>query len=112
MKSIGKLGLKRDKIFVILDPMVKEHEVIGPAGKPVKLALPPDHSERTRIGTIAEVGPDVQDYRVGDRVLVGTWSGVRLHLVGMVMYGEAVDEDRFRVVREDEILAAVMDENG
>lgn len=97
-----KLSLKEDRLFVVLEK-VGEKKVHG-------IIIPDEHSERSRMGIVKEIGPDVKSYGVGDKVLVSWYSGTRLHLDGETLYGEPVDEDSFRVLRECEILAQIVED--
>jgi len=62
------------------------------------------HSERSRTATVVAVGDGVENYRPGDKVLLSWYTGVHLHLLGKELFGQPVDEDRHRIVREDELL--------
>lgn len=96
-----KLELTEDRVFVIMDDA---QEKVG------SIIVPDKHQERTRVGTIYGVGPEVKYHKVGDRVLVGYWGGIGLHLIGRELYGQRVDEYRFRIFRESEILAKIVEE--
>lgn len=106
-----RLQLFDDRLFVILDKV--EEKKIG------SLYVPDDHAERSRIGTVMEVGPGLREwngtitpmnYRVGDRVLVSWYTGTRIHLDGEKLYGEDVYEDSHRIMRECEILGKVVED--
>ena len=62
------------------------------------------HSERSRPATVVAVGNEAKHYAVGDRVLISWYTGVHLHLVGESLFDVPVDEDRHRIVRDEEIL--------
>jgi co-chaperonin GroES (HSP10) len=68
------------------------------------IILAEKHSERSRTATVVAVGNDVTEYRAGDRVLLSWYTGVHLHLIGEELFGVPVDEDRHRIVRDEEIL--------
>jgi co-chaperonin GroES (HSP10) len=93
-----KLKLRGNRLLVVLDKV--ESREIKPG-----LFISDKHSERTRVATIKEIGPEVKDFEVGQRVLVSWFTGTRLHLIGQELYGETVDEDRWRVIRDGEIIA-------
>ena len=73
------------------------------------IILADKHAERSRIATILAVGDEVKNYYVGDRVLLSWYTGVHLHVFGDTLFGTEVDEDRHRLVNEDEILAKITD---
>ena len=105
-----KLELRGDRIFVIFDEMEKGKKYISKAtGQEMELHYPDKHGERSRIATIKSIGGEVNDYKEGDKVLLSWYTGVRVHLIGKKLFGEEVDEDRFRIIREEEILAKVID---
>ena len=104
-----KLKVNKDRIFVILEPMKDKIEVEGPGGKKIMMDLPEKHSERSRIGVIQSCGEDVSDYFPGERVLLSTYAGVRIHLIDREIDGNKVDEDRYRVIRQEEIVAIIED---
>ncbi len=67
-----------------------------------KIFLSSKHSERTRVGTVMDVGPDVTQFKVGDKILLH-------YLVGVIVY---LYENRwlkpnYRIVTEDEIPAKI-----
>lgn len=106
-----RLQLFDDRLFVILNKV--EEKKIG------SLYVPDNHDERSRIGTVMEVGPGLREwngtitpmnYKVGDKVLVSWYTGVRVHLPGEKMYGDDVCEETSRVVRECEILGKVLED--
>lgn len=66
------------------------------------------HAERSRVATILAVGTDVKNYHIGDRVLLSWYTGVHLHVFGDTLFGETVDEDRHRLVNEDELLGKIL----
>jgi co-chaperonin GroES (HSP10) len=97
-----RLQMFEDRLFVILGEV--EEKKIG------RIIVPDSHSERSRIGVVMDVGPEVKDYKVGDRILVSWYTGTRVHLDGETMYGKPVVEDAFRVMRECEILGKVLED--
>ena len=98
------LKVNQDRMFIILEPMVKEMTISGPGGKPMKIPIPESHSERSRIGVVQKVGEKVTRYKPGDSVLLSTYAGVRIHLIDKEIDGQKIDEDRFRIIREEEVL--------
>lgn len=97
-----KLSLKDDRVFAIFEK-VGEKKIGG-------LYVPDNHAERSRVGIIKDIGPEVKEYKVGDKILISWYSGTRIHLDGDKLYGEPVDEDSFRVLRECEILAQIVED--
>lgn len=95
-----RLSVNDDRIYVVLEEMVTT--VRG-------IAVPDNHSERSRIGLVKQVGDKVTKYVPGDRLLLSTYAGVRVHLVGQEIDGEPIDEDRHRIIREEEALAVCYD---
>ena len=93
---MSRLEVYGDRIFLVLDP-IKEKVIKG-------VVIPDKHSERTRVATIVDIGAEVKRYRVGDRVIVSPYTGVRLHLPDMYIDGREIEEETFRVAREEEIL--------
>lgn len=105
-----RFSVKGDRLFVILDEFKTTKEITLPNGRTATINLPDKHSERSRIGTIVAVGPEVRNgWTVGDRVLISTYGGTRIHLIGEEAFGQPIDEDRFRVFREEEIVTQVHD---
>jgi co-chaperonin GroES (HSP10) len=85
-----------DRIYLILDEM---QESVG------LIKLPERHSERSRIATVSAVGEAVKHFAVGDKVLISYYTGVFIHLPDLAFRAQ---EDRHRIVREDEILAKLL----
>jgi hypothetical protein len=52
----------------------------------------------------------VTKYVPGDRVLLSVYAGVRIHLIGRTIDGEPIDEDRHRIIRQEEILCVLYDD--
>lgn len=104
-----RILVNEDRIFVILEPMVKTKLIPGPGGKMVEISLPENHHERSRIGVIQQIGEKVSRYKPGDRVLLSTYAGTRIHLIGRQIDNKDIDEDCYRIVREEEILATFSD---
>jgi co-chaperonin GroES (HSP10) len=98
-----------DRIYVVLEPMVKTSVSTNKFGERVEIALPENHHERSRIGLVKQVGDAVTKYFPGDRVLLSVYAGVRVHLLGREIDGEPIDEDRHRVIRQEEIIATLED---
>lgn len=104
-----RLEVSGDRIFCILEPMVKTKMVPGPGGTTIEIELPENHHERSRIGVIQQCGPEVKGYVPGDRVLLSTYAGVRIHLIGRQIDGKDIDEDCYRIIRQEEILCKFYD---
>lgn len=104
-----RINVIGDRIYVVLEPMITEKEIAGPGGTMMKIKLPEQHHERSRVGVIKQVGDSVTRYMVGDKVLLSTYAGVRIHLIDREIDGEAIDEDRHRIIREEEIIATILD---
>src|SRR5574343_1659271 len=99
-----KLKVNEDRIFVILEPMVKSTTITNKFGEQIEIYLPENHHERSRVGVIQHVGEAVTKYVPGDKVLLSTYAGVRIHLIGRLLYGIPIDEDCHRIIRQEEIL--------
>jgi len=105
-----RIRVNKDRIFVILEPMVTTKKVTNKFGEDVEIELPENHHERSRIGVIQQVGEDVTDYKVGDKVLLSVYAGVRIHLIGREIDGKPIDEDCYRIIRAEEIIATLLDD--
>ena len=92
-----EVKLYGDRVYAIFKPI--EESKVG------VIIVPDKHSERSRLATIMAIGEEVINYDVGDTILVSTYTGVRLHLVGKELFGEKVNEETHRILREEEILA-------
>ena len=106
-----KLKVNEDRIFVILEPMVKTKAITDRFGKTIEIDLPENHHERSRVGVIQLVGPAVTAYKPGDKVLLSTYAGVRIHLIGRQIDGKDIDEDCYRIIRQEEIIAQLFDDS-
>ena len=105
-----KLKVNEDRIFVILEPMVKSTTITNKFGEQIEIDLPENHHERSRVGVIQQVGEAVTKYAPGDKVLLSTYAGVRIHLIGRLLYGIPIDEDCHRIIRQEEILCQLLDD--
>lgn len=94
---------------MVLTPMVTSTEMTLENGRKLTVAIPENHSERSRIGVIKQVGESVTKYVPGDKVLLSVYAGVRIHLIGREIDGEPIDEDRHRIIRQEEILCVLED---
>ena len=101
--------VNKDRCYVKLEPMITTKTVTMKDGSQVTIDLPENHHERSRIGVIRQVGDDVDLYKVGDRVLLSTYAGVRIHLIGREIDGEPINEDLHRIIRQEEILCTFED---
>ena len=90
-----RLRPKGKKILVKLDP-VKERQVGS-------IIVADDHREQARIGTVREIGTNVTQYEVGERILINCYIGIPIDLFDM----PEADGESLRMVTEDEILAGV-----
>jgi co-chaperonin GroES (HSP10) len=104
-----RLKVSDKRIFVILEPMVKTKTIENRKGEIVEIEIPEQHRERSRVGVVQQVGDSVSEYKAGDKVLLSVYAGVRIHLIGRKIDGQDIDEDRFRIIRQDEILATLYD---
>jgi len=86
-----------DRLYVVLDEM---KDAVG------SIILPEKHSERTRIATVKAIGEKVGNFTVGDRILISYYTGVFVHLPDLAFRGK---EDLHRIIREDEILAKILE---
>lgn len=84
-----------DRLLVLCDEMVDK---VG------SIIMPNQHSERSRTAKVIAVGNKVEHYVPGDSILLSWYTGVHIHLPGKELFGTRVDEDRHRIVREEEIL--------
>ena len=75
-----------------------------------QIELPENHHERSRVGVVQQVGDAVTKYVPGDKVLLSTYAGVRIHLIGRQIDGKDIDEDLFRIIRQEEIIAQLFDD--
>jgi len=103
-----KILPKGYRVYVVLD-RVEEGQSSGGVYLPGKhseasggVYLPGKHSEESRIGTIKAIGEDVEDYKVGDRVLVQFYAGIAIHLVK-----EDILDDTHRIFNASNILSVV-----
>ena len=104
-----RLEVTGDRIFCILEPMVKTKTIENKFGEKIEIDLPENHHERSRVGVIQQCGPDVFGYYPGDKVLLSVYAGVRIHLIGRQIDGKDIDEDCFRIIRSEEILCKLID---
>jgi co-chaperonin GroES (HSP10) len=104
-----RIKVNDDRIYVVLTPMVTSTEMTLENGRTVSIAIPEQHHERSRIGIVKQVGDGVTKYFPGDKVLLSVYAGVRIHLIGRNIDGEPIDEDRHRIIRQEEIVATIED---
>lgn len=97
-----KFKLKGDRILLFCDKV--EEKKVG------RLYTPETHSEPTRIATVIDVGDEVKDYIVGDRVSISFYTGVKVYFMGKKVYGEDSHPEAHRIVREIEILSGIVEE--
>ena len=97
-------SVKGDRCLILLDELKKTVTVRG-----IEMKIPDNHSERSRTGVIKAIGERVTMYFPGQRVVVGTYAGTRLHLIGEEFEGQPIDEDRLRVIREEEVNCLILD---
>ena len=104
-----RFQVRGDRILLLLDEMKRYKEIVLPSGEVKRMELPDNHSERSRTGVIKAIGEDVRMYLPGDRVVVSVYAGTRIHLLGEEFEGQPIDEDRLRVIREEEVVCQVVD---
>ena len=104
-----KLKVNEDRIFVILEPMVTTKTITNKFGEEITIDLPENHHERSRVGVVQQVGDAATKYKPGDKVLLSTYAGVRIHLIGRQIDGKDIDEDCYRIIRQEEIIAVLED---
>jgi len=92
-----KLIPRGDRVVVLLDEV--KAAMVG------RIHIPDKHDVPSRFGIVLYNGPDAKQYKTGERVVVGYFSGV---VVELPSYG--VMGDQLRVLRESEILSAVENE--
>ena len=107
-KTAIDLKVYGDRLLITLDPLVTEYRIKDPeTGRELVWYLPEVHSERTRIATIRAVGDNTPNFKVGDKIIVSWSCGNRLHLIDKTVFGQIWDEDLLRVIRTEEVVAAV-----
>ncbi len=89
------LELKGDRVYVVLDELPNQ---VGLLYVSEKQSFP------SRIGTVKRIGPGVKEFAVGDRVLISSYTGINLYL-----WHYGIKDERYRIMREDEILAKVIE---
>ena len=104
-----RIKVNEDRIYVVLEPMITTRTITNKRGETVEIAIPENHHERSRIGLVKQVGDLVTKYVPGDRVLLSVYAGVRIHLIDREIDGEPIDEDRNRIIRQEEIIATIID---
>lgn len=82
-----------DRLYVQMDERLNK---VG------SIILSDNHSERTRTGVVAAVGPDVKTLKAGDKIIISYYTGQSLHLPQFI--GK---EELHRIVREGEVLAVI-----
>ena len=101
------INVRGDRLYVVLEEMKKSKTIAGPGGTTMEVALPENHHERSRVGVVQQVGAEVVGYFPGDKVLLSTYAGVRIHLIDREINGVPIDEDRHRIIRAEEIIATI-----
>lgn len=96
-----RLELFGKRILILCDQIAER--------KVGSIILADKHAERSRTAIVLAVGGDVKNYIVGDKVLLSWYTGVHLHVLGETLFGQEVDEDRHRLVNEDELLGKITD---
>lgn len=104
-----RIAVNDDRLFIILEPMVTHKTIVGKDGRESRIELPENHHERSRIGVVQQVGNKVTRYVPGDKVLISTYGGVRIHLIGRQIDGQDIDEDCYRIIREEEVVCQLFD---
>ena len=94
------LTLYGSRILILCDDMAEKVGRIFVADK---------HSERSRTAKVLAIGDKVENYAVGDKILLSWYTGVHLHLIDKELFGIPVDEDKHRLVMEGEILGKLTD---
>lgn len=107
-----KVRVYGERLLVAFDDLAEEQVITDGAGRTFTVKVPEQHSERTRIATILDVGtgPDATQYKAGERILVSWHSGVRLHLLDKLLMGRSWKEDLLRVITPQEVLLLVTEE--
>ena len=93
-----ELKLFGRRIYAVLNPVGEKQ--VG------SIVIPGMHSELTRLATIKAVGEKVENFKVGDQVLISYHSGV---VIQPVEDGFTPSNDIFRILTEDEILAKIVE---
>lgn len=97
-----KFKLHGDRLLLFFDKV--EEKKVGSI-----LYAPDTHSEPTRIATVMDIGDQVKDYSIGDRVAVSFYTGIKVYFMGEKVYGEDSHPEAHRIVRETEILSGVIE---
>jgi len=92
IKPVGK------KVFVELNPIEEKKTKGG-------VILPALHHEEFRIGFILAKGKEVNDFEVGDKILVGWVFGESIHFPD-----QHILDDTLRVGTQSEIWAKIFEE--
>ena len=87
---------REERLYVVLDP-VKERKF-------KEIVVPGLHREKVRTATVKEVGPEVKDIKVGDRVLLHFMAGIWLDLFEEDM---PQSNDTHRIVTASEVIAII-----
>jgi len=89
------------RIFPLGDRILLQVEELSDT-KVWKIFLSDNRAERTRVGVILAVGPEVKNkaLEVGAKVLISAYSGINVYMPSF----EELDE-RAKFLREDEILS-------
>jgi co-chaperonin GroES (HSP10) len=83
-----------DRVYVELDELPKKS-----AGG---ILLPETQAAASRIGTVRQIGPEVTNLAVGDRVFVSSYTGVGLYLIS-----QGMTDATHSVYRENEIVGTI-----
>lgn len=92
-----KITPNKGRVFVELDS-VKER-MVG------SIYIPDKHAEQSRVGTVLEVAPDVEQFKKGDRVFINFFSGT-----GVDYPGSGYHYDTHRFLSEVEVLGHISGE--
>lgn len=93
-----RLKLFGKRLYAVLNPV--EEKQVG------SIIVPGMHSELTRIGVIHEVGDQVENFAVGDKILISYHSGV---VIAPVEDGFSPSNEIHRILTTDEILAKIVE---
>jgi len=67
-----------------------------------QIILPNKRAEYARLATVVAVGDGAKEFKVGDRVLLSSFAGQTVHLVGLGM-----SDENIRIIADNEIWAWV-----
>ena len=86
---------KGKRLYVEFDPVEEKKLASG-------IIMPDKHREPTRIGTVIAIGPDVDQYEVGDRVMAAYIAGTDIYYPD-----EGFVKETHRIISQENLLCKV-----